>query len=191
LIVEPLENLPMSPRRSAAAVVDQPAPEMISDPTEALKSRANQIFRQALATYREAVFSAARSDGQLPATKLDAVVEACHVAGIPVEQFGDDVDTTRRHQHQRENISSMEAKHGPNTEEATRLAKEIEALQVELAEKKQRHRSVGESFIRGMAETMRGLNELEIRNPHLFMDAASVTPDVVRKKLTTRAFFSR
>jgi hypothetical protein len=185
----------MSPRRRSVATLDRPTNDVPESPpvtpTEALKRRAEERFQRAVATYREAVFSAASSDGRLTDDRLDAVVEACQVAGVPVEQFGDDVETVRQHGHQRDDVSRMESQRDEMFSESVRLTKEIERLEVELKEKKMRHRSVGEGFNQRLGGAMRELNDMETRNPHLFLDAARITPDVIRKKLTTRAFFSR
>ena len=185
----------MSPRRRSVATLDVPTNDNPESPpvtpTEALKRRAEERFQRAVATYREAVFSAASSDGRLTDDRLDAVVEACQVAGVPVEQFGDDVDTTRNHEQQRLYVSKLESDRDAMLSEATRLTKEIERLEVELKEKKQRHHNVGNGFTHSLANAMRELNDTETKNPHLFLDAARITPDVIRKKLTTRAFFSR
>jgi uncharacterized small protein (DUF1192 family) len=156
-----------------------------------LKRRAEERFQRAVATYREAVFSAASSDGRLTDDRLDAVVEACQVAGVPVEQFGDDVETVRQHGRQRDDVSRMESQRDEMFAEASNLSKEIERLEAELVAKKQRHRTVGAGFEQRLAALMRDVNDTESKSPHLFLDAARITPDVIRRKLTTRAFFSR
>jgi len=185
----------MSPRRRSVATLDVPANDVPNSPptssVEALQRRAEELFQRAISTYRAAVSSAASSDGRLPDDRLDAVVEACRVAGVPVEQFGDDVEAFRHHEQQKTYLTKMESQRDVMFSESTRLTKEIERLEVELKEKKQRQRAVGEGFNQRLGDAMRDLHDTETKNPHLFLDAARITPDVIRKKLTTRAFFSR
>ena len=181
----------MSPRKlSSTTTMDPPVPEMVTDPSEALKRRAHQLFTSALETYRQAVFAAAAANGQIPESKVDAVVEACQVSGIPVEQFADDVETIRNRDNARQSAESIETQRHSLATEASELAEEIKNLEAELKAKQQRRQHiVGKD--RTFAETMRNVNEMEIRSPWLFLDAARITPELVRKKLTTRAYFTR
>lgn len=180
----------MSPRKRSTTTMDPPVAELVTDPTEALKRRAHQLFTSALETYRQAVFAAAAANGQIPESKVDAVVEACQVAGIPVEQFADDVETIRNRDNARKSAEAIETKRHASATEAAEMWREIENLEADVKAKKERHRQVV-SMDRTFAETMRTVNDMETRSPWLFLDAASVTPELVRKKLTTRAYFAR
>ena len=187
----------MSPRRRSPTTTtpDQPGPSVAEPdaglPIEALKRRAQQRFRQALETYRGAVVAAAEGGGRIPDGSLDSVVEACQVVGVPVEQFEDDVRTVQEHRTQLEMVSRMESERDSVIAEASKLTKEIEQLEAELLAKKQRQHTAGKSFDQRLAEMMRDANDTEVRNPHLFLATERTTPELVRKKLTTRAFFSR
>lgn len=177
-------------RRSAVATIDPPTTDLVTDPTEALKRRAQERFLSALNTYRRAVFTAAAANGEIPDAELDAVVEACQVAGIPVEQFADDVESVRSRERQLASAAAVEHKRDASAGEAATLANQIVALELELKQKRERQRVVV-NYDRVVAESMRHVHDLEARSPWLFLDAASVTPEAVRKKLTTRAYFTR
>jgi hypothetical protein len=172
--------MPRKPTTETATVTVTP---------DTLKSRADRAYREALTTYRAAVASAASADGQLPADQLDDVVEACRVTGVPVEQFSDDVDNLRRHRQLADRVTTMEAEVESRQSLVESAVKDVARLEAELMDARNRIRLNGGWFFNQLSSTIHTRSELEERFPHLFGDAASVTPEIVKRKLTTRAFF--
>jgi hypothetical protein len=173
------------PRKSATATAE---PTMVN--AEALQRRSQELFRQSLDVYRNAVASAG-SDGQIPANNLDAICEACRVTGVPVEQFPDDVETFRRHRQLAERSAAMRSEKASREQAVRDATADVERLERELADARNRVRLNGDWFWNQLTSAERETGELENRFPHLFGDAASVTPEIVKRKLTTRAFFVR
>jgi hypothetical protein len=154
-----------------------------------LAQRSNESFQRSLTTYRAAVESAANADGQLPVDQLDAIVDACRVTGIPVEQFPEDVESFRKFREVTLRHERLESEMDSRRAAAEAAVREVARLEVELQTARNNVRLNSDHFIASVTHAAHDRNEMVSRLPHMFADAASVTRDTVKRKLTTRAYF--
>jgi hypothetical protein len=176
-------------KKSTAATLEAAPPvELIDDPAAVLRERAQTRFADALKVYRDAVDVAIANGGRLPESMLDTVSNACTATGIPVEQFADDVVSVQRFRKYEGIRDDLQANQASYMQEIRATASEVDRLQKELTAAKEAHRRISGRYDSRLVNAIREVNQLRSQCPHLF--DASVTLETVKRKLTTRAYFT-